>query len=71
MALISIFKFHVGRGMDGRTGQDYDATCVVPTDGQIRLGLVDLFSWDQMWQKLLGTVLFVIVKRNHEYFNML
>ena len=58
--------------MDGQRGQDYNATCVALTDGQIRLGLVDLFSWDQMWQKVLGgAVLFVIVKRNYEYFYML
>ena len=67
IALTSIFMFHGVRQMDGRTGQEYNATCVAPTDGQLRLGLVELFSWDQMWQKVLGAVHFVIVKRNYEY----
>ena len=68
IALTSIFQFQVDRRMDSRTGQDYNVTCVAPTDGQLRLGLVELFSWDQMWQKVLGAVLFVIVKHNYEYF---
>ena len=54
--------------MDGRTGQDYNATCAAPTDGQLRLGLVELFSWDQLWLKVLEAVLFVIVKPNYEFF---
>ena len=66
--LFALVKFHMGRQMDSWTGQDYNATCVAPTDDQLRLGLVELYSWDQMWQKVLGAVLFVMVKRNYEYF---
>ena len=53
--------------MDGRTGHDYNATFVALTDSHLRLGLVELFSWDQMWRKVLGVILFVIDKGNYEY----
>ena len=68
IALTSIFQCQVDRRMDSRTGQNYNVTCVAPTDSQPRLGLVELFSWDQMWQKVLGAVLFVIVQCDYEYF---
>ena len=32
IALTAFFKFHVGRWMDSRTGQDFNATCSLLAD---------------------------------------
>ena len=53
---------------DGETGYNYNATCLTPTDDQMRLGSVELFSLGPDVAKIFREFLFVIVKGDFEYY---